>query len=158
MVETGDSSLPLTLATAVLLLSTVATATVTDLRHRIIPDLLTGPAAVAGLLLAAFAGGIEALAVAVGSGAAVAAPLYVASRIRPAGMGMGDVKLTAVIGVFLGTAAWGALLAGLLLAALTGGLISLGQRRSPATTTLPLAPFLALGTLPALLFPGGVLS
>lgn len=148
VIETNDSSLLPALIAALLLTSTMAAASVTDLRARVIPDRLTAPAAAAGLVLAAATGGAAGLAAAVGTGLAVALPLWGVARIRPEGMGMGDVKLVAVIGIYLGLAAWGALLAALALAALTGVLISLGQRRSPAETTLPLAPFLATGTIP----------
>ncbi len=148
VIEAGDSPLPLALAATVMLNSTVVVASITDLRSRLIPDRLTAPAAAGGLALAAASGGIAGLILAAGAGLAVALPLYLAARIKPRGMGMGDVKLVAVIGIFLGLAAWGALLAGLAVAALTGILISLGRRESPALTTLPLAPFLAVGTAP----------
>jgi len=153
VIEATDSSLLTALPAALLLTSTMAAASVTDLRSRLIPDRLTAPAAAAGLLLAAAAGGSGALMAAAGLGVAVALPLWLAARIRPEGMGMGDVKLVAVIGIYLGVAAWFALLAGLAVASLTGTLISLGRRRSPALTTLPLAPFLAAGTIPVALAP-----
>ncbi len=151
MIEAADSSLLTALPAALLLTSTMAGASITDLRGRVIPDRLTFPAAAAGLLLAAAAGGVGGLLAAAGLGIAAALPLWLIARIRPEGMGMGDVKLVAVIGIYLGAAAWFALLAGLALAALAGILISLGQRRSPALTTLPLAPFLAAGTIPVAL-------
>lgn len=153
MIEATDSSLLTALPAALLLTSTMAAASFTDLRSRVIPDRLTLPAAAAGLLLAAVAGGAGALLTAAGLGAAVALPLWLAARFRPEGMGMGDVKLVVVIGIYLGVAAWFALLAGLAFASLAGILVSLGRRRSPALTTLPLAPFLAVGTIPVALAP-----
>lgn len=151
VIEATDSSLLTALPAALLLTSTMAAASFTDLRGRVIPDRLTFPAAAAGLALAAAAGGAGGLLVAAGLGIVVALPLWLVARIRPEGMGMGDVKLVAVIGIYLGAAAWYALLAGLAVATLTGVLISLGQRRNPALTTLPLAPFLAAGTIPVAL-------
>lgn len=150
MIEANDSSLFPALIAALLLTSTMAAASVTDLRARVIPDRLTVPAAAAGLALAAVTGGPAGPLIAAAAGVAVALPLYIVARIRPAGMGMGDVKLVAVIGIYLGVTAWAALLAALGLATITGVLVSLGQRTSPARTTLPLAPFLAAGTVPVI--------
>lgn len=131
----------------VLLVAILAIASLTDLRDRIVPNALTLAGSLAGLVLAA-PGGPAAVALAAAAGLAVASPLLLVSLIRPEGMGMGDVKLVAVIGIFLGWQAWPALLAGLLLAGVTGLAISLGTRRRPSGVALPLAPFLAAGTVP----------
>ena len=80
--------------------------------------------------------------------AVISSPLFVAALLRPEGMGMGDAKLVAVIGLFLGWQALPALLAGLFLAGLTGVFVSLGRRLPPSRTSLPLAPFLAAGAIP----------
>lgn len=153
MIEANDSSSVTTLIAATVLTSTVATASVTDLRSRLIPDRLTVPAAVCGLGLAAVVGGILGLAIAALSGILLALPLLAVALARPCGMGMGDVKLVAVIGIYLGTSGWTALLAALALAALTGAMISLSTRTRPGRTFLPLAPFLALGAVPVAWLP-----
>lgn len=132
---------------AALLLLVLAIASLTDLRARIVPNALTLAAAVSGLALAA-TGGPAALALALVTGLALASPLLLVSLARPEGMGMGDVKLVAVLGIFLGWQAWPALLTGLMLAGLTGLVISLVTRRWPSRVALPLAPFLAAGTVP----------
>jgi len=132
---------------AALLLLVLVIASITDLRARIVPNPLTLAAAVGGLVLAA-TGGPVALALALLTGLALAAPLLLVSLARPEGMGMGDVKLVAVIGIFLGWQALPALLAGLALAGLTGLVISLISRQRPSRVALPLAPFLAAGTVP----------
>ena len=66
--------------------------------------------------------------------------------IAPSGMGLGDVKLAALIGLVLGALGWGYLLVGALLAMLTGGVgvvaLAMGKGRKD---TLPFGPFLALG-------------
>lgn len=129
------------LAVAVLLL-TLAVASATDLRHRVIPNWLVGLAALAGLALATAGGEVVPALLA---GVLAAAPFLAAALIRPEGMGMGDVKLAAVMGIFLGQSVWVALALGLGLAGLTGILVSLGQRLPPSRISLPLAPFLALG-------------
>lgn len=134
---------------ALLLTATLAAATVTDLRARRIPNRLTAAAAALGLGLAATSGS-AALINALAATSAVAAPLLVVSLIRPEGIGMGDVKLVAVLGLYLGWAAWPALLIALALAGLTGLLLALGTRTPPSQTALPLAPFIAAGSLPVL--------
>lgn len=132
---------------AVFLLLILAIASFTDLRERIVPNPVTLSATVAGLVLAAVEGPAAA-AFALVAGLLVASPMLLVALIRPDGMGMGDVKLVGVIGIFLGWQAWPALLAGLLLAGLAGLVISLSTGRRPSGVALPLAPFLAVGTLP----------
>ena len=60
-----------------------------------------------------------------------AAPFLLANLIRPEGMGMGDVKLVAVVGLTWASRVWIALAIGLALAGLTGVLIALGRRLPP---------------------------
>ncbi len=120
-----------------------------DLDHRIIPNAVTYPGVVAGLLLA-LAGGprtfLVSLAAALGAGALFFL-IAVASR---GGMGGGDIKLAAVMGAFLG---WPVIAAALFLSFLLGGLVGLvllatgiRRRKDP----VPFGPFLAAGGLAAL--------
>lgn len=134
---------------ALLLTATLAVAIATDLRDRRIPNRLTAVAAVLGLSLIA-ADGAAALLNGVLAAVAVATPLLAVSLIRPEGIGMGDVKLVAVLGLYLGWAAWSALLIAFALAGLAGVLLALGTRTPPSQTALPLAPFIAVGCLPVL--------
>jgi leader peptidase (prepilin peptidase)/N-methyltransferase len=133
----------LTMPAAAILVFTLVVSSVTDLRSRVIPNRLTGLAALSGLTLACAEGQVGPALLA---GVLAAAPFLAAALARPEGMGMGDVKLAGVIGIFLGQSVWPALAIGLALAGLTGVVISLGRRRPPAQVALPLAPFLALGT------------
>ena len=126
----------------ILLLLTLAVASVTDLRSRVIPNWLVAVAAVAGLMVAGYEGRAASALV---SGLLASAPFLLVSTLKPEGMGMGDVKLVAVVGICLGQAVWIALAVGLGLAGLTGAVIALGRRQPPGQTALPLAPFLALG-------------
>ncbi len=148
MIEANDSSHFATLLAATLLTSTVAAASVTDLRRRVIPNLLTGAAGALGLIVAAIEAGASGMLMAALLGLMAALPLLIVALARPEGMGMGDVKLVGVIGIYLGITAWAAVLPALGLAALTGAMISLATRTPPSRTTLPLAPFLAVGTVP----------
>ena len=69
----------------------------------------------------------------------------------PRGMGMGDVKLAAVMGIYLGTS----MAPALLIAVLTGAAVGIGimAARGSAARKLqvPFGPFLALGGVVALL-------
>ena len=118
---------------------------VTDLRGRVIPDLVTFPAAVvvtAGLLLSGpFPGG---LGLGLLTAAMICLPLVALSVLRPGSFGMGDVKLIAVMALAAGPAVWVPLVPGFGIA--TGyGLVKSGIEGTGAgRTTLPLAPFLAV--------------
>jgi leader peptidase (prepilin peptidase) / N-methyltransferase len=122
-----------------------------DLEKRIIPNWITGPgsavAVIAGLALDP-GGELGRVLWALGAGGF----LLVASLIRPSGMGMGDVKLTGMIGLFLGRSVVVALLAALIASVLTG--VALATRRgvhAARKTALPFGPYLAFGaTLAAL--------
>lgn len=127
---------------AAVLLAALGVASVTDLRRRVIPNGLVAAAALAGLGFATVQGRAGPALLA---GGLAAAPFLAASLIRPEGMGMGDVKLAGVLGIFLGQSVWVALALGLGLAGITGVMVSLGRRIPPSRTALPLAPFLALG-------------
>ena len=121
-----------------------------DLEHRLLPNAIVVPAAVVGLALSVLAdpGGwwvYPASAVAVGGGLIAFAVLY------PGGMGMGDVKMGAMLGTFLGPYAALAVFLGALLGAVAGGLLmavwKVG-RRYP----MPFGVFMAAGGVIALLF------
>ncbi len=137
----------MSLISPVFLCATLAAVSVVDLRRRIIPNRVLLAAVAFWLGLKVWPGG-EGTASSLVAAVVIASPLLLVALIRPDGIGMGDVKLVAVIALYLGWSAWLALLAGLFLAGLTGVLISLGRRRPPSETSLPLAPFLAVGTLP----------
>jgi len=140
----------MSLTSGIVLISVLGLVSVTDVRDRVIPNGVLLTAVALWLAFSVLTGGEEAVVQFVAA-IVIAAPLLIASLVRPDGMGMGDVKLVAVIGLYLGWGAWVALLAGLFLAGLTGVLISLGNRRPPGETTLPLAPFLAAGVIISLI-------
>jgi leader peptidase (prepilin peptidase)/N-methyltransferase len=68
--------------------------------------------------------------------------------VYPAGMGMGDVKLAAVMGLFLGRAVAPAVFAALIAGTLIGGLIiaryGMAEGRKKG---IPFGPWLAFGSL-----------
>jgi leader peptidase (prepilin peptidase)/N-methyltransferase len=141
----------MSLLSAAVLAVTLVVVSMTDLKRRVIPNRVLLVAAGAAVAISVLTGGPSGLAGDLLAASAVSLPLFAASLIRPDGMGMGDAKLVAVIGLFLGWQALPALLIGLLLAGMTGVLIALGRRTPPSQTAIPLAPFLALGVLPVTL-------
>jgi len=129
--------------------------TFVDLDLRLIPDRITLPGLVAGLVLAPALGltGIwESLGGALVGGAALYLIGIAGSAIfKQESMGGGDVKLAAMVGAVLG---WGAmpvfLFASFLLGAI-GGVVALASGRAGSDHTIPFGPFLAAGALTALL-------
>jgi leader peptidase (prepilin peptidase)/N-methyltransferase len=77
--------------------------------------------------------------------------LFVAAIAYPAGMGMGDVKLAGVMGIFLGRSVAPAMLIALLSGTIVG--VAIIARKGAAEgrkTAVPFGPFLALGSVVAL--------
>jgi leader peptidase (prepilin peptidase)/N-methyltransferase len=124
-----------------------------DLEHQILPNSITLPGIVIGVLFSLIVppGLKDALiGAAVGGGSlyAIAAAYYLWRREE--GMGMGDVKMLAMIGAFLG---WKAVLVTLILASFCGALVGLGMmalQRGSMKYALPFGTFLALGSLAAM--------
>ena len=116
-----------------------------DLDHRIIPNRLTALGAVVAIALVA---GLDtdSLPEHLIAGAAAGGFLLIAAVLYPAGMGMGDVKLAGVMGLYLGRAVGPAMLVALVAGSLVGALIMarLGAAKG-RKTAVPFGPFLALG-------------
>ncbi len=141
------------LALAVILVAAAAT----DLEQRIIPNRLMAAGAVLALVLWTIADPSR-LPENLIAGAAAGGFLLIAAVAYPAGMGMGDVKLAAVMGLFLGKLVGPALFLGFAAGALVG--IALIAMNGPAARKqgVPFAPFLALGGMLALLFGAGLID
>jgi leader peptidase (prepilin peptidase)/N-methyltransferase len=115
-----------------------------DLEHRIIPNRITGPLALAAIVLTAVLMPDqlpERLIAAAGGGGL----LLAAALVYPGGMGMGDVKLAAVMGLVLGRAVAPALLVAFLAGTFVGVAILIRRGSSARRTAIPFGPFLALG-------------
>lgn len=122
-----------------------------DLEHRIIPNKITYPAAVIAPIILALTRP-EHLPEYLIAGAAAGLFLLLALLAYPAGMGMGDVKLAAVMGLFLGRSVAVAMIGALL----TGTLVGLGimARKGVAAgrkTAIPFGVFLGIGGVIGLL-------
>ncbi|MBM4439947.1 MAG: prepilin peptidase [Candidatus Rokubacteria bacterium] len=136
-------------AVAALLLAALVAITVIDLDHQIIPDAITLPGIVAGLLAnLAVPGGswVSALI-----GMAIGGGLFlVIILVSGGGMGGGDMKLGAMLGAFLG---WQLTLVAIFLAIVVGGVAGvalLAARRKGRKDAIPFGPFLAAGGVAAL--------
>jgi leader peptidase (prepilin peptidase)/N-methyltransferase len=120
-----------------------------DLEHRIVPNRIVVPMAVYGVVASAVVR-TELLPELLIAGAAAFTFLLLAALIHPAGMGMGDVKLAGVMGLYLGAS----IVPALLIAFLSGSIVGLAiVARSGAKGRkqgVPFAPFLALGAVVAL--------
>jgi len=74
--------------------------------------------------------------------------------LYPAGMGFGDVKLSGVVGMYLGWISYGVLVAGLFLGFLIGALVSIGLvlfAGAGRKTKVPFGPFMLAGAYLAVL-------
>jgi leader peptidase (prepilin peptidase)/N-methyltransferase len=121
--------------------------TLIDLDHRIIPNKLTllgAVVAVALVLLTKRDDLVEHLIAAAAAGGF----LLIAAVAYPAGMGMGDVKLAAMMGLFLGRSVGPAMFAAMLLGTVVGALIIARKgAKEGRKTAIPFGPYLALGGL-----------
>jgi leader peptidase (prepilin peptidase) / N-methyltransferase len=134
-----------------------------DVRRHRLPDALTFPAFAAGALLLAGAAAAEVEWGAYARawlGAVVLAGFYLLLVIiRPADMGLGDVKLAAVLGLYLGWLGWAVLVVGAFLGFLFGGLLGLALvalRRATMRTSVPAGPTMLLGALAAVVWTGEI--
>jgi leader peptidase (prepilin peptidase) / N-methyltransferase len=135
------------LSALVLIFTLIALAGI-DLEHRLLPNVIIGPASVVGFTLSVLESPERWWLYPI-SALAVAGALFALALAYPGGMGMGDVKMGGMLGVFLGPYAALAVFLGALCGALVGGtLMALGrmERRS----ALPFGVFMALGGIVAL--------
>lgn len=138
------------LALGLVLVIVLVPVTLIDVDHQIIPNKITLPAAVSALVIGAVTDPAY-LPTQLASGAAAAAFLLVFWLAYPRGMGLGDVKLAGVLGLFLGTAAAVAIMAGVLLGTIVGtGVMARAGVAAGRKTKLPFGPFLAAGGVLAL--------
>jgi len=141
---------PAELLLGLLFVSTLLVVTVTDLERRIIPDKILAVSAMAAIVIVAATdpAGLPERAIA----AAVAGGLFFAAALAyPRGMGLGDVKLAAVMGLFLGRDVGPAIFVALLSASLVGLAIVARDGAAARKRAIPFGPFLALGGVVGLL-------
>jgi leader peptidase (prepilin peptidase)/N-methyltransferase len=151
----GDT---LKIALGIALVTVLVPVTIIDLEHRLIPNKLTAPAAVLaiGLGLALDPGFVPEQLIA---GFAAGGFFFAAAAMYPRGMGMGDVKLAGVLGLYLGRAVAPAIFIGLIAGVLVGAaIIARKGAVEGRKTAVPFGPFLALGAMIALFLGDGLMD
>lgn len=142
--EPGEAALGLAFVTM------LVAVTLTDLERRIIPNKVLLAGAIAAVAIAAIAdpGSLPERAI-----AAVAAGglLLAAALAYPRGMGLGDVKLAATMGLFLGRDVAPALFVALLAGSLVGLAMIARHGAAARKQAIPFGPFLAFGGVVGLL-------
>jgi leader peptidase (prepilin peptidase)/N-methyltransferase len=126
-----------------------------DLDLRIIPDKVTLPGIVLGLIVAPLLGLLgfweSLIGVLVGGGALYLIGILGELFLKKESMGGGDVKLAAMLGAFMG---WRLVLVALFVAFFVGavaGIIVLARKPKDWDSSLPFGPFIALGAVLSLL-------
>lgn len=128
----------------------LAVITLTDLERRIIPNkaLIAGAVLCLAIAIPTDPGGMPERLIAAAAGGGV---FFVIVLAAPRGMGLGDAKLVATMGLFLGRALAPAVLAGLLAGTIVGLALIASQGAAARKMAIPFGPFLALGGIVGLL-------
>lgn len=142
---TPSASAPGDLAALGFLAVVLVVVGVVDVRERRIPDVIVLPAVAATALFRLVWGAAGPWPIA--WGVIAGACLLIPAVIRPDGMGMGDVKLAALIGVCLGAYAVPALCLALVLGAVVGAAWALATGVALRRATIPLGPYLGVGAV-----------
>jgi leader peptidase (prepilin peptidase) / N-methyltransferase len=125
---------------------------VIDLEHRILPDVITLPGIILGLIFSFFLppGWLDSLIGLVVGGGSLWLMGEIYFRLRhEEGMGFGDVKMLAMIGAFLG---WKLMLLTLVLSSFIGSIVGVAMivlKRGDMKYALPFGTFLAVAALVA---------
>jgi leader peptidase (prepilin peptidase)/N-methyltransferase len=121
-----------------------------DLEHKIVPNKIMGPAAIYGVVTAvAFRTDMLPELLIAGAGAFIF--FLVAALIHPKGMGMGDVKLAGVMGLYLGKLVIPALFIAFLVGSVVGVALVVRYGMRSRKVGVPFAPFMALGAFVSML-------
>lgn len=141
---------PAEVALGLVFVSMLAAITLTDLELRVIPNKILLATALIGVAIAAATdpAGLPERAIAA---TAAGGLLFLAALAYPRGMGLGDVKLAAAMGLFLGRNVAPALLVALLAGSLFGLAMIARHGAAARKQAIPFGPFLALGGVVGLL-------
>jgi len=129
--------------------------TVIDLKHQIIPDVVTIPGIVTGILINTFdnVGILKAiLGLLIGGGSLFFVSWFYFLLTKREGMGGGDIKLMSMIGAWLGISS---ILPVILVASFSGavaGIIYLYLKGKEKDFPIPFGPFLSFGAVFYILF------
>lgn len=129
--------------------------TLIDVDHHRLPDAIVLPSYAVGVVLLTVAswpdlaaGDWSALLRAVVGAAILFAFYFVLLVVHPRGMGLGDVKLAGLLGLYLGWAGWSALVVGAFAAFLLGGVFAIAllvTGRAGRTSGIPFGPWMLVG-------------
>ena len=142
--------LSLELIPDLLFVSTLIVVTNTDLDLRIVPNKILFISALAGLIAQSIARPDEWLTWTISALAAFSV-FFLVVMAYPKGMGMGDVKLAGVMGLYLGRSVGPALLIAFMLGTIVGlGVMAKKGMAEGRKTAVPFVPFMAIGGVIAL--------
>ncbi len=130
--------------------SMLLAVTLTDLERRIIPNRILAVSAAIGVAIVAVSDPAslpERAAAAAGAGGL----FFLAALAYPGGMGLGDVKLAAAMGLFLGVDVIPAVIVALLVGSAVGVAMIVRHGAEARKRAIPFGPFLALGGVVGLL-------
>ena len=136
--------------------------TIIDLYHQIIPDVISLPGIVVGLIASLILPQITFLnslfGVLLGGGSLFLVATCYEWLFKREGMGGGDVKLLAMIGAFLG---WKAVILTILLSSLIGsitGILIMVVKGKDFKYAIPFGPFLSLGAVISLFYGQNIIN
>ena len=133
------------IALGIVLVTILIPIALIDFEHRIIPNRITGPAAVVAIVIGVVLD-MDFVVEQLIAGAAAGGFFLLAAIAYPRGMGMGDVKLAGVMGLYLGRAVGLAVLVGLVAGVVVGAaIIARVGAKEGRKAKVPFGPFLALG-------------
>ena len=130
-----------------------------DLDTHRLPNVLTLPSYIVAIVLFAIAaflsGDWPGLLRSAIAGAALFAAYFAMAFAYPQGMGLGDVKLAGLIGVYLGWLGWGSVIVGAFGAFVLGGAFSvflIATRRAGRKSGIPFGPWMLAGAFVGVFF------
>ena len=132
--------------------------TLIDLEYQIIPNKITYPGVVVGIVIVALTD-LSSLEENLIAAFIAGGFLFVAWFLRPGGMGLGDVKLAFMLGVYLGRAVAPAMFVALISGSLIGAIIIARYGAAKGRKMkIPFGPYLALGGLVGLFFGDAIVN
>jgi leader peptidase (prepilin peptidase)/N-methyltransferase len=141
---------PTELALGLVFVTMLLAVTLTDLERRIIPNKVLLVSAVLAVAIAAI-GDPSSLPERAAAAAAAGGLFFLAALAYPRGMGLGDVKLAATMGLFLGRNVAPAILVALIAGSAVGLAMIASQGAAARKQAIPFGPFLAFGGVVGLL-------
>jgi len=148
--------LRIVLVKSLFLTSLLVAVSFIDIDHFFIPNRLVLAGVVCGVVFSLFVPDVSLWSALLGA-ASTAGFLLLVALLSRGGMGMGDIKLGLVTGLFLG---WPLGLTGLLIGVCLGGflgIVLLASKIKSRKDLIPFGPFIALGTLIAMLWGAQIL-